>query len=180
MSKRRETAVEVMDAYKAWDIERVMAYRTEDCTQLVVPSTFLPLSLVFCYLDTLLPPPGPRLMEDSVESLDRPAMDNATFRKYFGGMMPLFKNFTPTVHQLVEDEKANTIAIWCSSTADTIIGPYGNEYMLLLFFNEAGDKVEKVIEFVDTEYSKSFFGRLRAHLEQKEVEASLPKYERGL
>lgn len=94
--------------------------------------------------------------------------------------MPLFKNFTPTIHQLVEDEKANTIAIWCSSTADTIIGPYGNEYMILLSFNEAGDKVEKVIEFVDTEYSKSFFGRLRAHLEQKEVDASLPKYERGL
>lgn len=179
MSKRRETAVEVMDAFKAWDIERVMAYRAENCTQLVVPSAFLPLSLDFCY-----PLAGPRptqLMESSLESLDRPAMDNATFRKYFGGMMPLFKNFTPTIHQLVEDEKANTVAIWCSSTADTIIGPYGNEYMILLSFNKAGDKVEKFIEFVDTEYSKSFFGRLRAHLEQKEVvEASLPKYQRGL
>lgn len=41
MSKRRETAIEVMDAFKAWDIERVMAYRAENCTQQVVPSAFL-------------------------------------------------------------------------------------------------------------------------------------------
>lgn len=107
-------------------------------------------------------------------------MDNASFRQYFGGIMPLFKNFTPTIHQLVEDEKANTIAIWCSSTAETPIGPYGNEYVLVLHFNEAGDKVEKFIEFVDTEYSKSFFGRMRVHLEEQHAKAALPKYERGL
>lgn len=94
--------------------------------------------------------------------------------------MPLFKNFTPTIHHLVEDEKANTVVIWCSSTAETAIGPYGNEYVLLLHFNEAGDKVEKFIEFVDTEYSKSFFGRLRKHLEEQQVQASLPKYNRDL
>lgn len=94
--------------------------------------------------------------------------------------MPLFKDFNPVIHQLVEDESANTVAIWCSSTADTVIGPYGNEYVLVLYFNEAGDKVERLIEFVDTEYSKSFFGRLRKYLEEQQLEASLPKYERGL
>lgn len=107
-------------------------------------------------------------------------MDNATFRQYFGGMMPLFKSFVPTVHQLVEDEKANTIVIWCSSKAETVIGPYANEYVIVLHFNEAGDKVEKIIEFVDTEFSKTFFGRLRVYLEEQKVQASLPKYERGL
>ncbi|KAJ4390943.1 hypothetical protein N0V93_004542 [Gnomoniopsis smithogilvyi] len=151
MSKRRETAIEVMDAFKAWDIDRIIAYRAENCTQQVVP-----------------------------KSLDRPAMDNAAFRQYFGGIMPLFKNFTPTTHQLIEDEKANTVVIWCSSTADTVIGPYGNEYVLLLHFNETGDKVEKIVEYVDTEYSKSFFGRLRTYLEEQKVQAPLPKYERGL
>lgn len=114
------------------------------------------------------------------ESLGRPVMDNAAYRQYFGAMMPLFKNFTPVVHQLVEDESANTVAIWCSSTAETVIGPYTNEYVLVLHFTEAGDKVEKFVEFVDTEYSKSFFGRLRKYVEDTQVEVSLPKYERDL
>lgn len=94
--------------------------------------------------------------------------------------MPLFKHFNPVIHQLVEDESANTVVIWCSSTAETVIGPYANEYMLVLHFTESGDKVEKFVEFVDTEYSKSFFGRLRTYVEEQQVKASLPKYERGL
>lgn len=39
ISKRRETALEVIEGFHSWNIERIMAYRTEDCTQLVVPGT---------------------------------------------------------------------------------------------------------------------------------------------
>lgn len=38
MSKRREIAIEVIESYRSWDIERIMAYRTDDCTQLIIPS----------------------------------------------------------------------------------------------------------------------------------------------
>lgn len=40
MSKRREIALEVIEAYNAWDIERIMGYRAENCVQQVAPSRF--------------------------------------------------------------------------------------------------------------------------------------------
>ncbi|CAN8103239.1 unnamed protein product [Discula destructiva] len=147
MSKRRETAIEAMDAFAAWDIERILAYRDEDCIHQVVPS-----------------------------SLSRPPYTNASYRAYFGSIMPLFTNFTPKVHMLVEDADANTVAIWCSSKAETVIGDYDNEYTLLLHFNEVGDKVTKFIEFVDTDSSKKFFGRLREYVE---AQKGMPMKENG-
>eukprot|EP00918_Siedleckia_nematoides_P040272 GHVU01087397.1.p3 GENE.GHVU01087397.1~~GHVU01087397.1.p3 ORF type:complete len:149 (+),score=38.54 GHVU01087397.1:1060-1506(+) len=131
MSKRREVAIEAINAFGAWDIERIMACGTEDCIHHIVPS-----------------------------SLNRPEQSNAEFRAYFSGIMPLFKNFTPTIKTIVEDDAANTVAIWCSSKADSVIGPYGNEYMILLHFNPEGDKVTRFVEFIDTAFSKDFFGRL--------------------
>lgn len=40
-SKRREIAQEVTDAYQSWDIERIMAYRTDNCVHQVAPGTCL-------------------------------------------------------------------------------------------------------------------------------------------
>jgi hypothetical protein len=47
-----------------------------------------------------------------------------------------------------------------SSTAETPVGPYGNEYALVLKFSEDGSKVEKFEEFVDSGYSEKFFAKL--------------------
>ena len=54
--------------------------------------------------------------------------------------------------------------MWVDSKAQSLIGPYGNEYMILLYFNEAGDKVERIVEFIDSAYSKDFFTRLGHHM----------------
>ncbi|ROW15308.1 hypothetical protein VPNG_03042 [Cytospora leucostoma] len=131
---RREIAIEVIEAYRSWDIERIMAYRTDDCTQEVIP-----------------------------KSLKQTPQDNATYRKYFASIVPLFQDFQPTIHEIVEDERENKAFIWVSSKGETVIGPYGNEYTILLYFNDAGDKVEKIVEFVDSAYTKEFFTRLAKH-----------------
>jgi hypothetical protein len=47
-----------------------------------------------------------------------------------------------------------------TSTAETDIGPYANEYALILFFTEDGKKVTKLLEYVDSAYSIRFFGAL--------------------
>jgi len=44
-----------------------------------------------------------------------------------------------------------------SSTADTDIGPYGNEYALIMHFTDDGTKVTKFAEYVDSAYSINFF-----------------------
>lgn len=78
--------------------------------------------------------------------------------------MPVFHDFHPEIHEIVEDEPGNKVMMWVSSKAQSLIGPYNNEYTILLYFNEAGDKVKKIVEFVDSAYSKDFFTRLRAHM----------------
>jgi hypothetical protein len=47
-----------------------------------------------------------------------------------------------------------------SSTAETPVGPYSNEYALVLKFSEDGSKVEEFKEFVDSRYSDKFFAKL--------------------
>lgn len=65
-----------------------------------------------------------------------------------------------TVHTEVHDAEAHTCIMHATSTADTDIGPYANEYALVLFFTDDGKKVKKFLEYVDSAYSIKFFGAL--------------------
>lgn len=89
--------------------------------------------------------------------------------------MPFFRGFEPTVHDLVVDERANKATVFCSSRSETVLGLYENEYVILLHFNEAGDKVERLVEFVDSGYSAAFFQRLEKALAEKEKEKEKDK-----
>lgn len=71
------------------------------------------------------------------------------------------------VKDLIVDEKNHKVAIWGASTADSVIGPYSNEYMVTIYLTKEGDKVEKILEFVDSLKSASFFTKLAAHLEKQ-------------
>jgi hypothetical protein len=77
-------------------------------------------------------------------------MDNATYLAYFFAIIPYFRNFTVKINGIIEDAKANKIAVWAKSTVDTDIGPYKNEYMLVFYLDERGEKVERMLEFVDS------------------------------
>lgn len=94
------------------------------------------------------------------ESLKQPPMDNKAFRTYFSAQIPRFKNFHVVVDDVFEDVAGNRVAIWCSSTADTAIGPYRNEYVLMFYFNKDGTKVIRIREFVDSASSKYFFTKM--------------------
>jgi ketosteroid isomerase-like protein len=47
-----------------------------------------------------------------------------------------------------------------SSTANTKIGRYANEYGLFLTFTDDGNKVTRIEEFVDSAYTAMFFQKL--------------------
>ncbi|KAI1854279.1 hypothetical protein JX265_000687 [Neoarthrinium moseri] len=137
MSKRREVALQAIQAYNEWNIDAIMAYRDESCTQEVLP-----------------------------KSLKRPPMDNATYRAAFGSTMPLFKNFTVMIDDVFEDKAGNKVAMWVRSTAETAAGPYRNEYVMMFDFTEDGSKVVRVREFVDSAISKDFFNKLNDKVEE--------------
>ncbi|KAJ3577436.1 hypothetical protein NPX13_g3131 [Xylaria arbuscula] len=119
-------------------------------------------------LRTANPPSVDEFLPDAnLESLGRPPMNNAEYKAYFSPLMPLFQEFTVTINDLVEDEKENKVVMWAKSTATTAIGPYANEYVIILHMNESGDKIAKFIEFVDSQFSATFFAKLREHLAQQ-------------
>ncbi|KAF2994540.1 hypothetical protein E8E14_000189 [Neopestalotiopsis sp. 37M] len=100
MSKRRETALQAIQALNDWDIEAIMAYRHEDCIHEMLP-----------------------------KSLGRPPADNATFRKHFSALMPLLKNYKAEVDDIVEDSTDNKVAVHVRGSADSEFGPYRNEFI---------------------------------------------------
>jgi ketosteroid isomerase-like protein len=83
-------------------------------------------------------------------------MDNATYRVFFTAATARIQNFKLTIKDIVEDPLANKVVVYARSTADTAAGKdtYGNEYFLLLEFNEAGDKISKLVEYVDSAKTK--------------------------
>ncbi|KAI4956119.1 hypothetical protein J4E91_000329 [Alternaria rosae] len=65
LAAQKVVAKEVIAAYNAWDIERILGYRTPDCKQNILPA-----------------------------SLNRTAMTNDEYRVFFKRIEPLYKNFT--------------------------------------------------------------------------------------
>ncbi|ORY71826.1 uncharacterized protein BCR38DRAFT_418164 [Pseudomassariella vexata] len=146
MSQRRQTALAAIDSYNQWSISAIMAFRDPSCTHEILP-----------------------------KSLNQPLMDNKKYEAYFSSMIPAFKSFKVVVQDVFEDEKENKVVVWAESTADSVIGPYANEYMLAFYFNEAGDKVVRMLEFVDSKNSAVFFPKLKGWFEERAAEGSAGK-----
>ena len=137
-SQLLKTAYSVLDGYNKWDIDAILAPRAPDCTQQVLPLR-----------------------------LGRPINSNAAYREYFNtAVKPHFQNFTIEVLDTVEDPKAHKVAIRARSSAETVLGEYTNEYVLVMHMTDDDQKVLQIKEFVDSEYSQEFFPKLRAYLAQ--------------
>lgn len=65
-----------------------------------------------------------------------------------------------TVHKEVHDPIAHVCSMHASSSAQTEIGQYANEYALFLTFTEDGKKISRIEEFADSAYSAEFFSKL--------------------
>jgi hypothetical protein len=67
LAAQKETTQAVLDAYNAWDLEKIIAFRAPDCTQQILPA-----------------------------SMGRPSMGNAAYRERMKELLPLFRKFTVT------------------------------------------------------------------------------------
>ncbi|KAF6219620.1 hypothetical protein HO133_004089 [Letharia lupina] len=75
--------------------------------------------------------------------------------------MSAFRDFDVTVHDTIVDEEARKMVMHASSTGTTALGPYNNDYTLILHMTEDGRKVEKFYEFVDSAYTVDYMPRLQ-------------------
>ena len=131
-STLQETASSLLAGYNAWSISAILAPRSSTCTHEILP-----------------------------HSLRIPSMKNDEYVTYFTPSLSVFRNFTVKAHETIVDEEARKVVMLASSTAETDIGPYNNEYVLVIEMGRDGRQVEKIIEWVDSGYAVKYFGQLR-------------------
>lgn len=95
-----------------------------------------------------------------------PAMNNAEYYKFFKASLPIYRNFTVTIvnedREMVVDVEKRTVSMHVRSRADTDIGEYKNEYIMVARMTEDGNLVEEVWEFVDGFFTAKWSRRLQA------------------
>jgi ketosteroid isomerase-like protein len=129
---QRQTADKLIAAFNRMDIPAIMSLRTPTCTRHLLP-----------------------------ESMQLAPQDNATYERSLRSLTTVFQNFSLDVHEVVEDVAARKVVLWLHARADTAAGEYVNEYVWWLAFDESGEKVVEVKEFVDTVMQRDFWPKLQ-------------------
>lgn len=70
-----------------------------------------------------------------------------------------------TIHKIVNDPDQHMAVVHASGSAETAFDtPYRNEYAFFLMFDEAGEKVVRIEEFVDSRFATGFMEKLQHFL----------------
>ncbi|MCJ1432762.1 hypothetical protein MMC27_002119 [Xylographa pallens] len=141
--------------FETLDVPTMISRRTNDCMH-----TFLPASIA--------PPPK----------------DNTAFSEHINRLREIMPKFPVITKDVMEDEEKNMAIVHAISQAhfyesvkDEGIPPndwnYQGEYIFMLTMTDAGDKVKKVVEFVDSKGTERLLGlitRARANKEKSDTE----------
>ena len=130
-SQQRQTAEKLVASFNAMDLPAIFAIRSPECMRQILP-----------------------------KSLDIAPQNNDTFTRSLQFLLPVFRNFSLTQHDIIEDLEARKIVLWLTARADTAAGEYRNEYIWILTFDESGNKVVDSKEYVDAIVNKEFFPKL--------------------
>jgi hypothetical protein len=140
-----------IEGYRKWDIEAILNPRAENCSYNLLP--------------------------ESIGVLQR---NNAEYREwYLTQVTPLFKNFSVrrlismilnaeihgrqvTIRQVMYDVEARKSMVHTFSDAESLVGPYHIELMLVLTFDDAGEKIVKMEEFFDSAYITQFLAKVES------------------
>ena len=129
---QRRTAESLVEAFNNMDVDKIVSFRSPECTNQILP-----------------------------RSIKQPLQANADYEKRLRFLNPIFRNFSLTVQDILEDVQARRICMWLYAQADTAAGEYLNEYVWILHFDETGEKILSQKEYVDTAMQKEFYPKLR-------------------
>ncbi|KAH8887146.1 hypothetical protein GQ53DRAFT_327188 [Thozetella sp. PMI_491] len=100
---------------------------------------------------------------------DIPPRSNAEYQAFIAQGFQVLKNFHLKLKDGVSpiiDEEQRKVVLHLTSTADTPIGPYTNQYVFTFQMSSDGTQIDEVVEFVDPKYTKDFVDRVIEYLTQ--------------
>jgi hypothetical protein len=65
---------------------------------------------------------------------------------------------------MIEADRSNKVVLHAKSSAETSIGPFGNEYMIVLTMSTDQEKIVHIKDFLDSAFNRDFIRRLESHL----------------
>jgi|SRR5579871_727209 len=139
-TRQRQTADAAIEAMNNMDPETFISLRSPECIRSLHPT-----------------------------SLKIPPSTNAQFAAQLTSLKPIFRNFSLTVTELVEDVDQRKICMWLLARADTAVGEYRNEYVWLMEFDESGEKIAGMKEFVDAGMARDFWPRLKGEMARRKA-----------
>lgn len=140
------TAQRFVDSYNSWRIDNILAIRSPNCIHHTLPKS----------------------LHGST------SYTNAEFRAFFTPMMPLLRNFQAeivggdTEEGFIVDAKRRKVVMQLKGHAESDVGIYMNEYIIVLGITEDAKLVEEIVEFLDSGYTDAFFGKFQGE-DQKNV-----------
>ncbi|MCJ1325732.1 hypothetical protein MMC10_002395 [Thelotrema lepadinum] len=137
-TRQRQTANAYVAAFNAMDIDAIASLRAPSALRYILPST-----------------------------LGHPPQDNAQYIGSLRKLLSIFRNFSLTCHNVVEDAPERHVVMYLTARGDTDAGEYINEYVWFLDFDEAGESITGHKEFVDTVMNRDFWPKLANALKAK-------------
>jgi hypothetical protein len=138
-------------SFQDLDIDANIALRTPDCTHV-----FAPASLNF-----------------------PPSMKNAEWAAHASSLTAILSSFPVVAKEIFTSEGSNTVTIWATSEAvfredvkeEGVEWSYYGEYMFVLQLEKEGERIERVVEFLDSTKVvevRVLMDRARANLARRE------------
>jgi ketosteroid isomerase-like protein len=134
---QKRTSLALLAAFNALDIDAILSHRSPGCMRHILPS-----------------------------SLNIAPTNNTEYAQQLQRLFPLFSNFELTLQDCVEDVPGCKVVLWLKARADTLVGEYVNEYMWTLDFDETGERIMRVHEFVDSAVQRDFWPKLEGALRE--------------
>lgn len=139
-STQRKVAQAFLDSFETLDADANIALRTADCVHTMAPS-----------------------------SLDfPPSMTNEQWKAHVSRLKPVLATLPVTAKEIFQADGGNKLTIWAESDATfrpeakdddpSVDWSYRGEYMFVLLFNDAGDRIERIVEFIDAKKAADVMG----------------------
>lgn len=154
MASCKDIALQYLNGFGTLDAEQMIGLRTPTAVQYFAPAS--------------LPPPDPK--------------DNDAFKAHLASLSQILEAFPVTAKETIESREEKKVVIWATSQAkfkeevkdDAIPDEewdFKGEYVFMFHFDESGQKLERIVEFLDSRATEQL---------RKLIQAAFVKKKSGL